>query len=63
DCNCIGLIPQSTLTIIVTLMGKPPAMPGRLPEFDICGKIGKPPEGEPLKVYPPGGFQCKTIRV
>jgi hypothetical protein len=29
-------------------MGKPPALPGRLPEFDIYGNIRKPPECEPL---------------
>jgi putative transposase len=32
-------------------MGKPPALPGRLPKFDICWKIRKPPECEPLKAH------------
>jgi putative transposase len=31
-------------------MGKPPALPGRLTEFDIFGSIRKPPSCEPLKV-------------
>lgn len=33
--------------IIIT--DTPPAMPGRLPEFDNSGKIRKPPVSEPLK--------------
>ena len=27
----------------IITMGKPPALPGRLPEFDISGNIRKPP--------------------
>jgi len=26
------------------ILGKPPAEPGRLPKFDSCGKIRKPPK-------------------
>ncbi len=39
------------------ILGKPPAMPGRLPEFDICGNIRKPPEYEPLNAHRQGGFR------
>ena len=36
---------------------KPPALPGRLPKFDICGNVRKPPECEPRKAHITGGFQ------
>jgi hypothetical protein len=37
-------------------LGKPPALPERLPEFDNSGSISKPPRIEPLKVQK-GGLQ------
>jgi hypothetical protein len=29
--------------VILTILGKPPALPGRLPKFDIYGNIRKSP--------------------
>ncbi|HBT88783.1 MAG TPA: hypothetical protein DEB50_10070 [Desulfobacter sp.] len=31
------------VALVLINMGKPPALPGRLSEFDICGKNRKPP--------------------
>ena len=42
--------------IILINLGKPPALPERLPEFDNSGSISKPPRIEPLKVQK-GGLQ------
>ena len=39
--NVNKLLPNHYLNLIN--MGKPPALPGRLSEFDICGKNRKPP--------------------
>jgi hypothetical protein len=37
--------------IKVIIFGKPPALLGRLPEFDNSGRIRKPPISEPPKAH------------
>jgi len=42
---------------------KPPALPGRLSEFDIFGNTRKPLIRESLLDHRTGGFQCKIFKV
>ena len=42
---------------------KPPALPGRLSEFDIFGNIRKPLIREPLLAHRTRGFQCKIFKL